>query len=317
MGLDFRWYAAGAMAVFAGALALGCRSDAGGGDRVNQNGTSSSSVSPPASHAGEAPPRSASPVASPSASAVLANAACGGPPTDAPLPRAEERTLSASREGHYRFDLQYPLVRIDDEERAEKLNQELLEQLRAIQKRFVRESSGDPGKSLTRDDDGKPEPENARWFEGKCAIAYLSAAFVSVACETMEGPGAHPKLDKFAYNFQICPEVRKVSLGDLCRALPPCKKAIVDLINEDFRTGQKKETGIQFGVGPRGAPGQPPDREHPIATLQAFGITPAGLRIYLFDELPHVLQAFGVVDLPAAKIRPVMREDLAARLWRP
>ena len=114
MGLDFRWCAAGAMAVFAGALALGCRSDAGGGDRVNQNGTSSSSVSPPAPHAGEAPPRSASPVASPSASALLANAACGGPPTDAPLPRAEERTLAASREGHYRFDLQYPLVRIDD-----------------------------------------------------------------------------------------------------------------------------------------------------------------------------------------------------------
>jgi hypothetical protein len=304
------------MAVFAGALALGCRSDAGGGERANVNGASSSSVSPLASGAAELSPRSASPVASPSASALPANAGCGGPPTEAPLPRAEERTLAASREGHYRFDLKYPLLRIDDEKRAEKLNQALSEQLRAVEKRFVREASGDPGKSLTRDDDGEPDPENARWFEGKCAIAYLSSAFVSVACDTMEGPGAHPNLDKFAYNFQICPEVRLVTLGDLCRALPSCKKKIVDLINEDFRTGQKKETGIQFRVGPRGAPGQPPDIEHPVATLEAFGITPAGLRIYLFDELPHVLQAFGVVDLPAAKVRPVLHEDLAARLWQ-
>jgi hypothetical protein len=56
---------------------------------------------------------------------------------------------------------------------------------------------------------------------------------------------------------------------------------------------------------------------HPVATLEAFAITPAGLRFYLFDELPHVLQAFAVVDLPAAKVRPVLREDLTARLWRP
>jgi hypothetical protein len=220
----------------------------------------------------------------------------------------QERKLAATKEGFYRFELAYPLLAIEDEARAEKVNQGLVEQLRAIERRFVGESPGN---------DGTPDPENVRWFEGKCTIAYLSSAFVSVACDTMEGPGAHPNLDKFAYNFQICPEVRLVALGDLCRALAPCKKKIVDLINEDFRTGPKKETGIQFRVGPRGAPGQPPDMEHPVATLQAFAVTPAGLRIYLFDELPHVLQAFGVVDLPAAKVRPVLREDLAARLWRP
>jgi hypothetical protein len=305
------------MAVFAGAAPLGCRSDAGGGERANVSGASSSLVSPLASGAGEASPRSASPVASPNASAEPPNGPCGGPPPEAPLPRAEERTLAAAQEGHYRFELKYPLLRIDDEKRAKNLNQALLEQLRAIEKRFVRESPGAPGKSLTRDDDSKPDPENARWFEGKCAIAYLSSTFVSVACDTMEGPGAHPNLDKFAYNFEICPEVRLVALGDLCRELVSCKKKIVDLINEDFRTGQKKETGIQFRVGPRGAPGQPPDMAHPVATLEAFAITPAGLRFFLFDELPHVLQAFAVVDLPAAKVRPVLREDLTARLWRP
>jgi len=317
MGLDFRRCAAGAMVVFAGALELGCRNDSSGQERANVSHASPTPVSPPASGAAETSPRSASPAASPSASAPLANAACGGPPPEAPLPRAEERTLTTSQEDHDRFELKYPVLSIDDEKRAEKLNQGLLAQLRAIEKRFVQESPGDPGKSPTRDGENKPDPENARWFEGKCAIAYLSSAFVSVACETMQGPGAHPNLDKFAYNFQICPEVRLVALGDLCRELAPCKKKIVDLINEDFRTGQRKETGIQFRLGPRGAPGQPPDMEHPVATLEAFGITPAGLRIYLFDELPHVLQAFAIVDLPAAKVSPVLREDLAARLWRP
>jgi hypothetical protein len=234
---------------------------------------------------------------------------CGGPPSPrAPLPHGEERTLAASQEGRYRFELKYPLLRVDSEKRAEKLNQRLLELLRGIQHRFAQEVEGIAG---------APDPDNARWFEGKCEIAYQSSAFVSVACDTLEGPGAHPNIDKFAYNFQICPEVHLLALDDVCRALPRCKKEIVDLINEDFRSGPKKETGIQFRVRPRGAPGAPPDMEHPVATLQAFGITPAGLRIYLFDELPHVLQAFAVVDLPAAKLRAILREDVAGRLWGP
>jgi hypothetical protein len=57
--------------------------------------------------------------------------------------------------------------------------------------------------------------------------------------------------------------------------------------------------------------------EHPAATLRTFGVTPTGLRIFLFDELPHVLQAFGVVDIPSAKVLPVLREDLARRIWGP
>jgi hypothetical protein len=225
-----------------------------------------------------------------------------------PIPRAEERTLTASREGQYRFELKYPLLHLDHQKRAEKLNQRLLELLRGVEHRFVQEAEGAGG---------APDPDNARWFEGKCEIAYQTTAFVSVACDTTEGPGAHPNLDKFAYNFQICPDVHLLALEDVCRALPRCKKEIVDLINEDFRSGQKKETGIQFRVRPRGGAGSSLDMQHPVATLQAFGITPTGLRFYLFDELPHVLQAFAVVDLPAAKVRPVLREDMAALLWGP
>ena len=46
-------------------------------------------------------------------------------------------------------------------------------------------------------------------------------------------------------------------------------------------------------------------------------MTPTGLRFYLFDELPHVLQAFAVIDIPAAKLRPVLRDDVAGRIWAP
>jgi len=127
----------------------------------------------------------------------------------------------------------------------------------------------------------------------------------------MEGPGAHPNLDKFAVNFQICPEVRRLALTDLCRSLPECRKTIIELISEDFRTGPKKETGIQFRDGATGAKGDSPDKEQPDATLREFAITTAGVSIFLFDELPHVLQAFGMVDLPAAKVRSVLHDE-----WR-
>jgi hypothetical protein len=139
---------------------------------------------------------------------------------------------------------------------------------------------------------------------------------VSVACETLEGPGAHPNVDKFAHTFQLCPDVKPIALADLCRALPECRQRIVALINEDFRTGEKKQTGIQFRAGPPSS-GEPSDPEHPVATLQAFGITPAGLRFFLFDELPHVLQAFAVVEIPIAKVRGVLREDTARTIWGP
>jgi hypothetical protein len=217
------------------------------------------------------------------------------------------RKLAQTQPGQYRFEITYPYVPVDNEKAGRKLNPELLQRLVATQKRFVAQAQGE---------NRPPDPDNARWFEGKCEIAYLSSSFVSVGCETMEGPGAHPNVDKFALNFQICPEVRPLALADLCGALPACKKKIVDLINEDFRSGPKKETGIQFRVGPRPST-EPPDMEHPVATLQSFGLTPAGLRVFLFDELPHVLQAFAIVDLPAAKLRSVLREDVAQRLWAP
>jgi hypothetical protein len=312
------------LATLGGALVLGCRSDGAGIERGNVSAAASAAIDgsafPPIGIVtGDSPRPAVSPSATtlPTPSAALArtasapldDTACGGPPSPkAPLPHAEERKLAASQEGRYRFELKYPILQIDHEKRGEKLNQRLFELLRGLQSRFVQEAGAETG---------VPDPDNARWFEGKCEIAYQSSSFVSVACDTMEGPGAHPNLDQFAYNFQICPEVHLLALEDVCRALPRCKKELVDLINEDFRRGEKKETGIQFRAHPRSGPGSSPDMEHPVATLQAFGITPAGLRIYLFDELPHVLQAFAVVDLPAAKVRSVLREDVAARLWGP
>ena len=239
--------------------------------------------------------------------AVASAAPCAGPSPGAPLPKLEKRTLAAKKDGRYRFELQYPRLGGSDDAVTEKANRLLVDRLSTLEKRFVEEAEKQGG---------EPDPDNARWFEGKCEVAFDSPSFVSVACETMEGPGAHPNVDKFAHTLQLCPEVKPVALADLCRALPECRKRIVALINDDFRTGEKKQTGIQFRVGPASS-GDPPDPEHPVATLQSFGITPAGLRIYLYDELPHVLQAFAVVDLPSAKVRSVMREDFARNSWGP
>ena len=241
--------------------------------------------------------------------APVQEADCGGPPpAGAPLPRLESRQLASRQEGHYRFELQYPHLYADDAKVAQKVNDQLLEQLTVIQKRFIKEAV-EEGRA--------PDSENARWFEGTCATTYHSKAFVSVACDTMEGPGAHPNLGKLAYSFQVCPEVRQLALADLCRSLPECRKRSIQLVNEDFRVDPKKETGIQFRDGPMGSRGEPPDMEHPAATLRTFGVTPTGLRFFFFDELPHVLQAFGIVDIPIGKLRPVLREDMALLIWGP
>jgi hypothetical protein len=257
---------------------------------------------------GSAGARSAaeSPLASASTSTSgLPDPGCSAGAPGAPLPKLEKRSLAAKREGRYRFELEYPLLRTPSEKTEQKVNRALLDRLATMQKRFVKDAE-----QYSDDSD----PENARWFEGKCAISYDSPSFVSVACETMEGPGAHPNVEKFAHNFRICPDVKALELGDLCRSLPECKKRIVDLINEDFRAGDKKQTGIQFR-SESGTSGGAPDPDSPIAKLQSFGITPSGLRVYLFDELPHVLQAFAIVDIPVAKVRSVLREDVAQLLW--
>jgi hypothetical protein len=247
-----------------------------------------------------------SPLAGATGSSIATtDAGCAARTPGAPLPKLEKRSLTAKREGRYRFELEYPWLRAANEKAEQKVNRALLDRLSATQKGFVKDAE--------QYGDGS-DPDGARWFEGKCAIAYDSPSFVSVACETMEGPGAHPNVDKFAHNFRVCPDVKAVDLVDLCRSLPECKKRIVDLINQDFRTGDKKQTGIQFRTESE-APGAPSDPERPIAKLQAFGITPAGLRFYLFDELPHVLQAFAIVDIPAADLRSVIREDVARLLW--
>lgn len=291
-----------------GLLAASCRNDAAAtADREDPAAARGASPAPATAGRAAALPATSA-LAAPSAASTTMTAArdeCGGPPSGS-LPKLEERKLAAQQQGQYRFELKYPVFREDNEKVTQRLNRQLLDQLSEIKKRFVKEAEGQ---------DHESDPDNARWFEGKCETAYHSASFVSVACDTMEGPGAHPNLDKFAYNFEICPEVRLLALADLCRSLPECRKKIVQLINEDFRSGEKKQTGIQFRDGPGVAHGEPSDPERPIATLRTFGITPTGMRFYLFDELPHVLQAFGIVDIPAAKLRAVLRDEQARRIW--
>jgi hypothetical protein len=304
-----RWSVVGSALV--GCLTLltaSCRNDPGA---TNERGADPSAVRrAPVAAADQAsvlaatPSASAPGLSSPATTRPTRDNDCAGPPSG-PLPSLEQRKLTAQKQGRYRFELQYPLFHEDNEKLTQKLNAQLLEHLTGIQKRFVQEAENQ---------DVESEPDNARWLEGKCEAAYHSKSFVSVACDTMEGPGAHPNLDKLAYNFQICPELRLLALTDLCRSLPECRKRIVELINDDFRTGDKKQTGIQFRTGP--VPhGESSDPEHRVAALRTFAITPTGLRFYLFDELPHVLQAFGVIDIPAAKLRPVLREDVAHRIW--
>jgi hypothetical protein len=300
---------------FVGCLCLvvsGCRSDAGAPETKGQRAnTPSAAAAQP--RAPEAPKHELTVPAQTAAAASTepadTDAGCAGPtPAGAPLPHFEQRKLASVKERHYRFELLYPVFHEQPEKVSSKLNREIAEHLTALQKRFVNQAEA----AATA-----PDPDDARWFEGRCDVGYHSMSFTTVACETMEGPGAHPHLDKFALNFQICPDVRRLELTDLCRSLPQCRKKIIELINEDFRAGQKKETGIQFREGPAGTKGGSTDAEQPIATLRVFAITPVGLRIFLFDELPHVLQAFAIVDLPAAKVRPVLRDDVARRLWRP
>ena len=292
-----------ALAGCLGLIVAGCRNDGNATQgRGNEPAAASIPLARPSAGGTTSGASPASPGAAPSAQGK--DDVCGGPATG-PLPKLEERKLATEQKGHYRFELKYPVFHEDDEMVTQKLNRQLLEQLTAIEKRFLKEAEGQGAGS---------DPEDARWFEGKCATAYHSKAFVSVACDTMEGPGAHPNLDKFAHNFRICPDVRELTLADVCRSLPECRKTIVALVNEDFRTGEKKQTGIQFRDGPaRGGS----DPEHPVAALRTFEITQAGLRFFLFDELPHVLQAFAVIDIPAAKLRPVLRDDVARRLWAP
>jgi hypothetical protein len=302
-----------ALALGIGLLASSCRKDASATNQGSgePGATRSASTAPAqgerASVLTAGPALAAVPSASPSSPPSTRESECGGAPPPGPLPRLEQGKLAAQQEGRYRFELKYPRFHEDNEKAMRKVNQQLFEQLGAIKTRFVKEAESQGG---------TPDPDNARWFEGKCETAYHSKSFVSVACETMEGPGAHPHLDKFAYNFQICPEVRVLALADVCRALPECRKKIIQLINDDFRTGEKKQTDIQFRDGP--VPhGESTDPDLPIPALRTFAITPTGLRFYLFDELPHVLQAFAVIDIPAAKVRPVLRDEIARRLWGP
>jgi hypothetical protein len=293
----------------------GCRGDAGAPDGKGRTASAPQGTPSPVAAAPATEPAAnkrsaeAPPAAAPSAGAADVNGPCAGPlPLGAPLPHFEQRKLASHKEGRYRFELTYPVFIEEDEKVAANVNRQLLEQLTAVQKRFLKET---PAETQAHD------PANQPWFEGKCDTAFYSPSFTSIACETMEGPGAHPNIDKFAVNFQTCPDVRRLALADLCRSLSECRTKIIELINEDFRTGQKKETGIQFRDAAMGAKGDSPDKEQTAATLRAFGITPVGLRFFLFDELPHVLKAFATVDIPAQKVRPVLRDDVTRRLWGP
>jgi hypothetical protein len=294
-------------------LVNACRSDAGAPETKGQRANAPSAAPSAAAAQPSAPEAPKNELTVPAAAASTepadTDAGCAGPtPPGVPMPHFEQRKLASVKERHYRFELLYPVFPEQPEKVSSKLNREILEHLTVLQKRFVNQADAVAT---------APDPDNARWFEGRCDVGYHSMSFTTVVCETMEGPGAHPHLDKFALNFQICPDVRRLDLADLCRSLPQCRKKIIELINEDFRAGQKKETDIQFREGPAGTNGGSTDAEQPIAALRAFAITPVGLRIFLFDELPHVLQAFAIVDLPAAKVRPVLRDDVARRLWRP
>jgi hypothetical protein len=310
----FRSIALGAALLGLGQLLAACRSESADGSKkatsnaargasaaVSTSSTSTSNSPAP----GAAATGDSAPVALAAPLAKSLDAGCGAAPAPGtPLPKLEQKKLAAKREGRYRFELQYPVLVEADSKMEQQLNRLLSQRLTAIQKRFVDESSGD--------ESAPSDPDDARWFEGKCEVAYHSSAFVSVACDTMEGPGAHPNLDKFAYNFQTCPEVRLLTLVDLCRSLSACRQRIVELLNEDFRTGDKKQTGIQFRDSASSGPSDP---EHPVAKLDSIGLTPTGLRVFLFDELPHVLQAFAIVDLPAVELSNVLRADIAHAIW--
>jgi hypothetical protein len=291
-------------------IAFGCRSEGRAPDGSGAPGASHVTSAPVSSLRADAHsaalPASPASVGTPAPSAFASAGAtdCGeAKPPSAPLPQVDQQKLTSERHGFYRFELQYPVFPDSTHKGHFALNRLLSQKLTTLQKRFL-DGAGGEGRA--------PDPDNARWFEGKCELAYASRVFVSVACDTMEGPGAHPNLDKFAYNYRVCPDVREVTLSDLCRSLADCRRRIVQLINDDFRSGEKKQTGIQFREDTKGTAG---DTEQPVAKLDAFGITPSGLRVFLFDELPHVLQAFAIVDIPAAKLRSVVRDDVARQIW--
>jgi hypothetical protein len=83
-----------------------------------------------------------------------------------------------------------------------------------------------------------------------------------------------------------------VTLASLCKPDAPCTKAILDLIRHKL-AARKVDVTLD---------------EHAEA-LKQFAITRSGFRFFANDDLPHVIQSKGIVDVPFERLHAVLRHD--------
>ncbi len=176
---------------------------------------------------------------------------------------------------------------VDDE-----INHAIASDLAELRRTFIKsadlaiaESKGDP-EPLTRKRVG---------FDITCDKAGSTTTMLSIVCKryTYLG-GPYPNVDHITYNFGLCAGQHAVALtlGALCRPDAQCEKTILDLLNREL-SARNVEVKLD---------------EHAEA-LKTFAITQAGLRFFANDDLPHVIESAGTIDIAFAQLWNVLRGD--------
>jgi hypothetical protein len=234
--------------------------------------------------AASAPPAGPAPSAAPRAGECAPIAA---------TPKVEVHNLKLSSK--YRSLIKYPAPVSS----APNVDKEIVAQIEADLKRRQREfnKSADEAIAGTKDEPDGLKPDQVG-LEIDCQQTFLSDTLFSIACTDVPALGGpYPDVQHFAYNFQFCAndKVRALHLPDVCRPGAACTKAIAKLINQTLKAGLAKDADVQIDAQ--------------SDALKKFAVTPKGLRFFVNEELPHVLDEAGTIDIAFGKLTAVLKAD--------
>jgi hypothetical protein len=205
-------------------------------------------------------------------------------------PKTERRELAP--QGKYETRASYLYALSSDTAVDDGINGAIATDLEARRREFTKSAD-----ELIETEKNDPEPlaPNRVALDIQCEQSVTTATLLSITCTSSRDlGGAYPNLESFAYNFALCAGTRAgyVTLASLCKPDAPCTKAILDLIRHKLAARQVDVTLD----------------EHAEA-LKQFAITRSGFRFFANDDLPHVIQSKGIVDVPFERLHAVLRHD--------
>lgn len=204
--------------------------------------------------------------------------------------KTERRELAP--QGRYEARASYPYALSSDAAVDDGINAVIAADLEARRREFTK--NADELIETEKNDPTSLTPDRVA-LEIKCDQALITTSLLSISCTSYRDLGRpYPNLESFAYNFALCAgtRARYVTLASLCKPDAPCKRTILDLIRREL-AARKVDVTLD---------------EHAEA-LKQFAVTRSGFRFFANDDLPHVIQSAGIIDVPFERLSAVLRHD--------